>query len=223
MKKKYSVTFQSSSSPITEYVTKFGGQPVWLTEPQWPISRAANVPMMFICQIALAHELFGDIPGKMAYVFMKSDEEENSGETWNPDAGENAVIIQPDGICEVETQPLSEGPTLQNSTNSEGWKPVEYLASLEIGEDPDFIAASELWELPEDERETYQHALEGTKIGGTPGFIQSDEFPEGGNWNLLLQLDPDDKFFYINFGDAGIGYAFISEDGTRGKLLWQCA
>ncbi|WIG60712.1 MAG: hypothetical protein OJF49_003460 [Ktedonobacterales bacterium] len=24
------------------------------------------------------------------------------------------------------------------------------------------------------------------------------------------------------FGDGGIGYAFISEDGEQGRFLWQC-
>jgi hypothetical protein len=28
--------------------------------------------------------------------------------------------------------------------------------------------------------------------------------------------------FYIDFGDDGVGYAFISKDGHRAKFLWQC-
>jgi uncharacterized protein YwqG len=62
----------------------------------------------------------------------------------------------------------------------------------------------------------------GNKVGGTPGFIQGDQFPDGGPWKLLLQLDSDDVPFYVNFGDAGVGYAYISEDGRKGKFLWQC-
>ena len=37
-----------------------------------------------------------------------------------------------------------------------------------------------------------------TKFGGQPVWLES------------------------NFGDAGIGYAYISEDGRSGKSLWQC-
>jgi len=29
--------------------------------------------------------------------------------------------------------------------------------------------------------------------------------------------------FEVNFGDAGVGYAFLSEDGTTSKFLWQSA
>jgi hypothetical protein len=47
-------------------VTKFGGQPVWLEAPQWPIGRANGKPMEFIGQVALDPQIFGNIPGKMA-------------------------------------------------------------------------------------------------------------------------------------------------------------
>jgi len=75
-----------------------------------------------------------------------------------------------------------------------------------------------------DERhqESYFNALQGNKLGGTPGFMQGDEFPSQAPCQLLLQLDSTSVPFYINFGDAGIGYAFISEDGCLGKFLWQC-
>jgi uncharacterized protein YwqG len=40
-------------------VTKFGGQPDWLTEVQWPMSAGwDNRPMMFVAQIALDERLF---------------------------------------------------------------------------------------------------------------------------------------------------------------------
>jgi len=72
-----------------------------------------------------------------------------------------------------------------------------------------------------------------TKFGGQPVwlerpewplpcFIQADEFPEAGPWRLLLQLDSMTVPFHVNFGDAGIGYAYISEDGPSGTFLWQC-
>jgi hypothetical protein len=28
--------------------------------------------------------------------------------------------------------------------------------------------------------------------------------------------------FYINFGDAGVGYAFLDASGSRARFLWQC-
>jgi hypothetical protein len=38
-----------------------------------------------------------------------------------------------------------------------------------------------------------------------------------------IEFIPARQPIKINFGDAGIGYAFISEDGQVGKFLWQCA
>lgn len=179
---------------------------------------------MFICQISLEPEIFGDVQGKIAYIFMTEDE--HNPDTFDPNSGENAVIIQPGGLCDVETKSLFTGPTLSGSIEKDGagsWQAVELSVSLEAGEDPDFIDDETQWEMDEETRDKYVEAVSGSKIGGTPGFLQYAEFPDEGNWNLLLQLDPPaDDLFYINFGDAGIGYAFISEDGTKGKFLWQC-
>ena len=49
MRRKYTMSYHESPTPITNLVTKFGGQPVWLEEPQWPISRSYGEPMQFIC------------------------------------------------------------------------------------------------------------------------------------------------------------------------------
>lgn len=105
---KRTISFHETREPIAALVTKFGGQPVWLGEPQWPLSRATGHPMRFICQIALDPDLFGAIPGRMAYVFM-TDEERHVKGTWEPEGGENAVIIQP-GTPAVPTAPLATGP-----------------------------------------------------------------------------------------------------------------
>jgi hypothetical protein len=55
--------------------------------------------MRFVCQIVLFADLFGDIEGRMAHVFVT--DYDGSGvmpETWGPESAENAVIIQPDGL-----------------------------------------------------------------------------------------------------------------------------
>jgi uncharacterized protein YwqG len=59
-------------------------------------------------------------------------------------------------------------------------------------------------------------------VNVTPDFLQSDEYPDANPWNLLPQLDSAQVPFSINFGDAGIGYAFLSSDGQTAKFLWQC-
>jgi hypothetical protein len=162
--------------------------------------------MRFICQIALDPLVFGVIRTRMAYLFM-TDREEFVDGTYEPDGGENAVVIQSDeGAGTLPGQ--VEGPTLYRMVEKPGRDrlvavPCEFAVTLDLGEDVE----------PEDGF--------ANKIGGTPKFLQNDEYPQGGPW-LLLQLDSASVPFSINFGDAGVGYAFISGDGTIGKFLWQC-
>jgi hypothetical protein len=171
--------------------------------------------MRFICQIAMEPEIFGGGVGRMAYLFMTDGEEFVDG-TYEPDGGENAVIIQPDGN-NVATEPLDTGPSLYSMEETEGADllhpvPREFAVALEPGADPEHGF--------EDDEDGV--AYEEVKIGGTPIFLQGEEYPAGGGWRLLLQLDSATVPFYVNFGDAGVGYAFISEDGRSGKFLWQC-
>jgi len=74
------------------------------------------------------------------------------------------------------------------------------------------MAEYELEDWDEATFKKYAKVLDGNKFGGTPIFLQGDEFPNGGPWNRLLQLDSTKVPFSINFGDAGNGYAFISKD-----------
>jgi hypothetical protein len=163
--------------------------------------------MRFICQVALDPHIFGEIPGRMAYLFMTDLEEEFVDDTYDPDGGENAVIIQP-GTNEIPTQPLLTGPTLYKRMSL---RHCEFAVEAFPGEDPETIDEDD--EDDEDEQ---------AKVGGTPVFLQGPEFPRGHGWRLLLQLDSSAVPFSINFGDAGVGYAFLSEDGMSGKFLWQC-
>ena len=219
MVKKLTITFQEAEAPIAALVTKFGGQPTWLAEPQWPLSRATGEPMRFICQIALDETIFGAPAGRMAYFFI-SDGPTFVDNTFDPDRGENALIIQPAGVYEGQTKPVATGPTLQRWVEDDAQKmrrpiPCELSVTLQPGEDPEsFEDANE---------EMAGGRWDENKIGGTPAFLQYEEYPQGGPWKLLLQLDSASVPFEINFGDAGIGYGFISEDGRSGKFMWQCA
>ncbi len=172
--------------------TKFGGQPDWLVEPQWPISQVLKKPMSFIAQIALS-DVFPEHAGKVAYIFMTEDDDVYIDGTWEPDSGENAVIIQPSGEYLAYTEALDSGPA-----------PAEF--GVEIVET----------EIEEDE-------LDGSRVGGKPEFMQGDEYPEPKEkWRFLCQLDSCTLPFEVNFGDAGIAYVFIDESATVGKFLWQC-
>ncbi|CDI03570.1 conserved hypothetical protein [Candidatus Competibacter denitrificans Run_A_D11] len=223
----YHIEFVHSAKPITGKATKFGGQPNWVIEPQWPLSRLTGNPMCFIAQIELVAPHFSDGEGQMAYLFMTDEEDICVDGTWDAESGENAVIIQP-GVYAGSTAPIEIGPSLYQMVE----KPnqdylerdmVEYAVKLHLQKEPDFQSEEIRSEWALEEYDQYQQALEGNKIGGAPLFLQSDEFPEGSDWKLLLQLDSGKVPFYVNFGDAGIGYAFVNPKGTVGKFLWQCA
>jgi len=218
--------FHEVTQPIREAVTKFGGQPTWLNEPQWPMSKASGEPMRFICQIRLDEDLFGATTARMAYIFMTDGKEYVDG-TWEPDGGENAVILQPGGAPAVATEKLPEGPTLYRMVKKLLRKtlvpePCEFSVRLARGEDPPLADEDAASAWNEVEAQEYEKALEGNKMGGAPLFIQGPELPISGDWNLLLQLDSTRIPFYLNLGDSGVGYAFISADGRESRFLWQC-
>ena len=201
---KATITFHEADAPIREPVTKFGGQPVWIDKPAWPLSRETGRPMRFIAQVALDPNIFGTLPARLAYLFM-TDEEDFVDGTYEPEGGENAVVLQA-GEYTGPTVEQAEGPTLYRMVQKPGSdrlvpEPCEFGVTLAFCEDSDGYA---------------------NQIGGTPTFLQGEEYPSGGPWWLLLQLGSSSVPFYINFGDAGVGYAFISEDGRVSKFLWQC-
>jgi len=219
------IDFIPSHTPITEAVTKFGGQPVWLGKPQWPLSRRTGKPMQFIAQIALDDRLWPGTAGKMAYLFI-ADDETGALPTWDPESGENALIIQP-GTAELPVKVAADvtGPVLcqwHDKGNERVPDACEYAVRLSLEEEPVWQEESVRLEWDEEAYAQYDAAMEGTKLGGGPEFLQGDEFPAGEGWRLLLQLDSTDVPFAVNFGDAGVGYAFIDATAECGRFLWQC-
>ncbi|WP_165229587.1 DUF1963 domain-containing protein [Aquisphaera insulae] len=221
------ITFGTANATRPAGLTKFGGQPDWREEPRWPLSRTTGKPMRFIAQIALEPPAFRGTGGAMAYLFMTDEEDgEYVDGTWEPDGGENAVVIQP-GEYEGAVTPLRSGPTLYRMVEVPGEprlhpESVEFPVELTAVEEPAFQPQSAQMLWTKEQVGEYEASLQGNKVGGSPLFLQNDEFPEGQGWKLLLQLDSATVPFYVNFGDAGIAYAFVNAEETRGKLLWQC-
>lgn len=222
MIKKYVLSSEPAPTPITEPVSKLCGQPVWLAEPQWPLSKATGKPMSFVGQFVLYPEIFGLLEAKMAYIFMYDDEPFVDG-TWLPDGGENAVVLQPVAWSGPAIS-VATGPTLYHTTQRPDGAveqiPVEYTLQLVSSEDPDVLDENEF--RARDAWDEYCAYLDESKIGGAPAFLQYPEYPGPGNWRLLAQLNGDLFDYNINFGDAGVGYAFIDGDGAAAKFLWQC-
>lgn len=219
--------------------TRFGGQPDWLTEPQWPISRTTALPMRFIGQIKLADTGLQDdgvtTEGKIAYLFMADDDGEYVVGSEDAFAGENAVVIQPEGqfydTFEMHDNPI--GPSISefestseiNTASESGTeKQTGYTITTENAFEPIFKKQTQREAMDYTKRNAYDDLLGGNKLGGRPGFIQGDEFPNTNQkWYLALQLDSDSVPFHLSLGDSGRLFVYINKNGRRGYMNWQCS
>jgi hypothetical protein len=228
---KYVMRYHEAPAPIRSLTTKFGGQPVWLEEPCWPLSRMNARPMHFICQIVLDPGFLPETPARMAYLFMTDwDYESPYPNTFDPDDGENALLLQPGGRWSGPSSPLQEGPSLYRRFHRGGrWEqsPREVAVELDRGDDP----VNGAWQgYPQEEaaRERYWAALSEDKIGGIPVPTPFERRfgPDFDGWRLLLQLNAKDNAeesdpFFLNVAYDAVVYAFVSLDGRSGKVLWE--
>lgn len=210
MKENFEIEFTEQNAEKAK--TKFGGQPDWLTTIEWPLSNETGEPMRFICQIDLRQIGFDNLEAKFAYLFM-TDEEEYVDGTWEPDGGENAIILQP-GHNPMKTREVKDGPTLYAMVERANYAKLVPQA---------FECGVNL--IPSLDKENTGDDLEViNKFRGEPVFLQGEEYPSDDKaWQLLIQLDSANVPFSINFGDAGVGYGFLSPDGKTAKFLWQCS
>src|SRR5689334_19521732 len=103
MKKNFEIEFADRKGEKGR--TKFDGQPDWVAKPELPTSKETGEPMRFICQIDLPEIGLDNLEAKFAYLFMTDGEEYVDG-TWEPDGGENAIILQP-GHNAMKTREVS--------------------------------------------------------------------------------------------------------------------
>lgn len=218
------IEFRQVSRPITRPETKFGGDPVWIDGPQWPLSRRYGCPMQFIAQVAIDARVFPNAVARMAYVFMT--DLHGGDPTWDPDAGENAVILQPGLTPALAHAPLYTGPTVLTPRKDPVSGDVirdrlEYAADLTLRSEPVFVPLNVRRVQSRDHHVQYWKDMGGHKIGGSPYFGQNDELPYA-DWRLLLQLDGGRGTpFDVNFGDAGSAFAIANADVTEAKFLWE--
>ena len=196
----YKINTFITANKNRNYITKFGGQPDWITTPQWPISLAwDNRPLKFIGQIRL-NDFYSELKDlTLAYIFITQPEDINDSfydpDIIFPDEGENAVIIQPNGripeYIHVENRDI--GPTV-DSINI--WIPQ--ITEIE-------------------ETTTEFDNIDIDKFCGIPAFFQNSEIDS--NSTLLLQLHTNWLPFYINAGGSPTMFTFLSENKTEGFIL----
>ena len=210
----YAIEFTEVTSPITTAVTKFGGAPNWIAKAQWPMSRRLGAPMIFIGQLHVPDEAFPGARASMAYIFIAEDPEG----TWDPDSGENAVILQPGSVSSPCVE-LELGPSLTSSDEHGNSVTKEFAVALTPRAEPAYVSEAARKNWTRDEYRNYAQLLSGNKIGGSPLFTQNDHFPFE-PWHLLLQLDSMRVPFDVNFG-TGCGYVIADATVSQAKLLWQ--
>ncbi|MBK0868194.1 MAG: hypothetical protein IJH84_02060 [Saccharopolyspora sp.] len=191
---RQNLRFVESEAPIREPVTKFGGQPVWLDAPAWPLSASQGRPMRFLGQIRLPGEQV-----RLAYLFLTEDFSDDPDDfvdnTFEPEGGENALFAQPGEPADFyQVAGIAKGPTF-GPDHAVELTPFDGETSVD-----DFAS----------------------RLFGEPRWLQDEEAPDG-PFRFLLQLDSaDDLPFEVNFGDAGVGYGFLDEGSGQGRFLWQC-
>jgi hypothetical protein len=200
---RWSMELIPTETPVREPVSKFGGQPVWLDAPTWPLG-ADGDPAAFWAQFTL--------PGRpdLAYLFLDPSAE----------FGEEGILFVQPGIAQASHASRAIGPTATSQLSETGrfdgtllFPRIESRVLLEEGRDyPDW----DLWNAdPANERDDDR---DWNKIGGVPRWLQSDETPDGLGWQFLFQFTA--AAVGRELGDGAEVYGFVHDDG-RGRFIVQ--
>ena len=204
---RWSLELQPAELPVREPMTKFGGQPVWLDPPTWPLG-ADGGPMTFMAQFA--------VPGVdgLAYLFIDLsplDMLDFGDPNW---AG--CLFMQP-GPPPPHHAAQAVGPTYASEMHADRGRSVlrmtfrltEYLPTLEPGWDyPDWEAIRTDSALERDDDRDWN------KIGGTPRYLQGGPPPD--QWRFLFQFTAE--HVGREMGDGAECYGLIDPD-RRGLFL----
>ncbi|MGW1641656.1 hypothetical protein [Streptomyces lavendulae] len=221
------MTFRAAREPVTEPVSKFGGQPVWLDAPAWPVHPRSGEPLVFIGQFRVPGEEV-----RLAYLFLHEEGVVMGGDT--PEDGEAVVLVQPGGRTPAFASigsPGTQGRTLWRWGPDDAEVPVEWLTDLsplppELDEAADRAAAFSRYlrgEGPDVERP--EESRPGDFLGGEAVLPNNHARGIDSSWRFLCQFEDrgeaaEDPFF-LNFG-YGSGFLFLSPDHLEGRFLWDC-
>jgi hypothetical protein len=203
---RWSLELRRADLPVNEPVTKFGGQPVWLEAPTWPIA-ADGAPMAFMAQFR--------VPGEdgLAYLFIDPSDPDDLDYS-DPGFG-GCLLLQP-GPPPVRHLAQAVGPTYASEIQALErfeprvlWRLVEYLPTLEEGLDyPDWTPLAPDLALERDDHRDWN------KLGGSPRYLQGG--PPAGEWRFLFQFTA--ALAGREMGDVAECYGLIDPD-RRGLFL----
>jgi hypothetical protein len=201
---RWSLQLQPTTMPIDRPITKFGGQPVWIGSPAWPLG-SDREPMTFMAQFC--------VPGVdgMAYLFIDPSEE-----TWESPYDGSALLMQPGPLPEHHVGQAT-GPTYASSFSElDRYVPrlrtrrIEYAPLLEEGVEPPN------WEdFDHDRDDDRDDDRDWNKIGGSPRYLQGGP-PDPEGLRFLFQFTANHVGHEM--GDAAECYGFI-DDARRGYFL----
>ncbi|GAA2602498.1 hypothetical protein GCM10010399_36510 [Dactylosporangium fulvum] len=224
------------SAALQAPVAKLGGQPFWWDAPAWPLSRSTGEPMTFVGQFPVPGS-----PARLAYLFMTDDDIAGGvfPETYRPDVGENALLIQPGGrvpswlaVTEATTGPSlwRREPTWHDRTLVElavEFLPFEQEAEAVLDAEIAGQDAERRGTLPDPSLVPREEILPNSYLGGRIRLWQPTVLPIDAGWRFFFQLDGGEGYdaadpYTLNFG-GGTGYAFLSPDRREGRFFWDCA
>ena len=205
---RWSLELQPTELPVRDPVTKFGGQPVWLDAPTWPLG-ADGGPMTFMAQFA--------VPGVdgLAYLFIDLSQQDllDFG-----DPGWAGCLFMQAGPPPLRHVVQAVGPTYASEVHGSHhdrfvlrmrFRLTEYLPTLEAGLDyPDWEA------LRADPLSGRDDDRDWNKIGGSPRYLQSG--PPTGEWRSLFQFTA--AHVGREMGDGAECYGLVDPD-RRGLFL----
>jgi hypothetical protein len=188
-----------------------GGVPYAPAGTKWPTCRQCEKPMQFLAQLPLdgADSSLKQARGKVLMLFQCQNDPGMCDE-WDANSGGNAALLTAaDGR---ESMVVPPGETLLPAVSRVKYLPYDDSVQVE-SDDDNFCAA-----LDDHSSKTLG------KLGGRPLWIQGEETPQcncGKTMLFVAQLESAGGGG-INFGDAGVGYAFVCTECDSAKFLWQC-
>lgn len=204
---RWSLLLHRAPEPVTGPVTKFGGQPVWLTAPTWPLT-AAGTPMTFFAQFRLPWR-----DEALAYLFLDL----GGAGMGMSEGGGASLFVQPGVAPQVPHAARVTGPTYPHEGRLDLSRFHLVSKRERIESVPDLVPGLDPEDWDDGEHDSSDNRV-WNKLGGMPRWLQGPEHP-GPDHRFLFQFSASHIGYEL--ADGAECYGFVTADG-RGVFLWQC-